>query len=397
MSLDSIPEPQGASGGGDTARPLSGPPRILVVDDEPGVQNAVRRILARRYQISVADDAPQALELLAASDHDLAIVDIRMPGMNGFELLKAIKAAHPDTEVIIMTGSISNPEEKLVEALRERAFYFINKPFERTVLETLVERCLDRQRLERQNRAYTRLLEADLEQARAFQHMLLPRHFPRLPGLRGAVRYEASERLSGDFYDFYDLGARRLGVLIADVAGHGVSAALYTGILKSELHVAREEFERPEKLFEDISERLRRVARQRYITAQLLLLDLESRQLRWVNAGHPGFIDSAGDSAESTGPPLGMLPGARYEVHTRKLPAGERLLLYTDGVSEAMRAGGVDFGLERVRDHFRQTRKNSPELVVEGLLGAAREFAGRSQLEDDATAIVLEIALELED
>src|SRR4029079_6089214 len=101
MSLH-IPEPQDAPGGGDTARHLSGPPRILVVDDEPGVQNAVRRILARRYSISVADDAPQRLQLLAASDHDLAIVDIRMPGMNGFELLKAIKAAHPDTEVIIM-------------------------------------------------------------------------------------------------------------------------------------------------------------------------------------------------------------------------------------------------------------------------------------------------------
>jgi serine phosphatase RsbU (regulator of sigma subunit) len=188
-----------------------------------------------------------------------------------------------------------------------------------------------------------------------------------------------------------------LGVLIADVSGHGVSAALYTGMLKSEMHVGREAFEHPERLFQDISARLRRVARHRYVTAQLLLLDLESRQLRWVNAGHTGFIDIDGASSESTGPPLGMLPGAQYEVRGRSLVAGERLLLYTDGLSEAMRADGADFGLDRIRDHSRTTRKQSPGLAVEGLLSAVREFSGRPQFEDDATAIILEIDLELED
>jgi CheY-like chemotaxis protein len=283
-----------------TPQPAS-PARILIVDDEPGVQNAARRILARRYQVAVADSGPQALEVLEREPQDLAIVDVRMPGMTGFELLKAIKTLHPDTEVIIMTGSISNPEEKLVEALRERAFYFINKPFERTVLETLVERCLDRQRLERENREYTAVLEADLEQARAFQRMLLPKGQPRGAGLRGAVRYEPSEMLSGDFYDFYDLGSSRVGILIADVSGHGVSAALYTGMLKSELHVGAEEFEQPDLLFQSISERLRSVVRNRYVTAQLLLIDLATRRMRWVNAGHPGFIGQDGSSAESTG------------------------------------------------------------------------------------------------
>ena len=206
--------------------------RILVVDDEPGIQRTTQRILERRYHVRLASSGSEALAILDDEPYDLAIVDVRMPGMNGFELLKRIKAQHPDTEVIIMTGSVSNPEEKLVEALRERAFYFINKPFEKAVLEILVERCLERQRLERENRVHTLALEEDLERARAFQRILLPDWFPRVAGLRGDVVYEPSARLGGDFYDFFTLGPARFGMVLADVAGHGVQAALFTGMLK---------------------------------------------------------------------------------------------------------------------------------------------------------------------
>jgi phosphoserine phosphatase RsbU/P len=364
--------------------------RVLVVDDEPGVLHAARRILARHYSVSGASSGAEALEILAREPHDLAIVDVRMPGMNGFELLKAIKNAHPDTEVIIMTGSISNPEEKLVEAIRERAFYFINKPFEKAVLETLVDRCLERQRLERTNRTYTEALERDMEQARAFQRMLLPRSFPHRPGLRGDVCYVPSERLSGDFYDFFELGSSRIGVLIADVSGHGVSAALYTGMVKSEMHSVPREFDHPEKLFASINDKLCTVVRSRYVTALLLLLDLEERRVRYVNAGHPGLLTGDGQSWDSTGPPLGMLPGAHYDIVDVDLASRDRLLLYTDGLSESLRSDGADFGLERIREVFLNTRTLLPDRAVEEIVEAARRFGGQPTFADDATAILLE-------
>jgi sigma-B regulation protein RsbU (phosphoserine phosphatase) len=367
------------------------PARILVVDDEPGVLHVARRILARRYTVTGASSGPEAIEILAREPYDLAIVDVRMPTMNGFELLKVIKNAHPDTEVIIMTGSISNPEEKLVEAIRERAFYFINKPFEKAVLETLVERCLERQRLERVNRAYTELLERDLEQARAFQRMLLPKFFPRIPGLRGEVCYVPSERLSGDFYDFFEVGSMRLGVLIADVAGHGISAALYTGMVKSEMHSVPEEWDSPAALFQRINDKLCTFVRSRFVTALLLLLDLETRRARYVNAGHPGVLTRDGRTWDSTGPPLGMLPGGRYEVAELPIAAGERLLLYSDGVSEALRPDATDFGLERLREVFATTRGLPPDRAVTEIVEAARRFTGRETLVDDATAIVLQL------
>lgn len=366
--------------------------RILVVDDEPGLQNTVRRILARNHEVSVASSGPEALAILAHTPHDLAIVDVRMPGMNGFEVLKAIKASHPDTEVIIMTGSISNPEEKLVEALREQAFYFIAKPFEKIVLETLVERCLERQRLEREKRDWTQTLERDIEQARRFQRMLLPRAFPRVPHLRGDVVYAPSEILSGDFYDFFELGRSRVGVLIADVSGHGVSAALYTGMVKSEMLSVRDEFEHPEALFASINERLGVTARRRrHVTALLLILDTETRRLRYVNAGHPGFFTSTGGAWESTGPPLGMLEGATYEVGEAVLAREERLFLYTDGILEAMRPDGTEFGFDRIRTAFDATRGLLPDVAVMETVNAARRFTGSEEFADDATAIVLEL------
>lgn len=366
--------------------------RVLVVDDEPGLQNTVRRILGRSHEVSVASSGPEALQLLAHTPHDLAIVDVRMPGMNGFEVLKAIKSAHADTEVIIMTGSISNPEEKLVEALRERAFYFIAKPFEKVVLETLVERCLERQRLEREKRDWTQTLERDLEQARRFQRMLLPRAFPRVPHLRGDVVYTPTEILSGDFYDFFELGRSRVGVLIADVSGHGVSAALYTGMVKSEMLSVRDEFDHPEVLFAGINERLGVTARRRrHVTALLLVLDAETRRLRYVNAGHPGFFTSKGTAWDSTGPPLGMLDGASYEVREAELAPDERLFLYSDGILEAMRPDGTEFGFDRIRDAFDATRGLPPDAAVAEVVNAARRFTGSETFGDDATAIVLEL------
>jgi len=366
------------------------PARILVVDDEPGIQRSAQRILARHHRVTLASSGVEALEILERSPQDLAIVDVRMPGMDGFEVLRAIKASHHNTEVIIMTGSISNPEEKLVEALRERAFYFISKPFEKTVLETLVDRCLERQRLERSNQRYVTSLETDLEKARTFQRLLLPRSFPRIRGVRGDVIYQPSERLGGDFYDFFQLGTARLGVLIADVAGHGVQAALFTGMLKSEMRAVFDDSETPERLFQRINDRLAPVMRNQYITAVLAILDFEARSMRYVSAGHPAFFSGSGTAYESTGTPLGMIGGWSYESRLVDLRKRDRFFLYTDGLSESQRPDGEEFGEDRLREVFLETPFGAPDKALEHVLEASKAFARRVDFEDDATAMVLE-------
>jgi sigma-B regulation protein RsbU (phosphoserine phosphatase) len=221
--------------------------------------------------------------------------------------------------------------------------------------------------------------------------MLMPRGFPRLPGLQGAVHYEPSQRLSGDFYDFHDVGRGRLAVLIADVSGHGVSAALYTGMVKSEMLAVRDEPDHLDMLFASINERLGVSVRRRYVTALLVLLDVKRRRARYVNAGHPSFFTADGRTWESTGPPLGMLAGAAYEVREVALQPDDRLLLYTDGLSEAMRDDGDEFGVERVREAFLAARAQPPQAAVEAVVAAARRWSQHDAFEDDATAVVLQL------
>ena len=117
--------------------------RILVVDDEPGMVRAVERVLGAAHRVIGSESSAQALALAHEFNPDLVILDIRMPELDGFELMVRLKANHPDVDVILMTGSVDDLDQKLIRAIRERAFYFIQKPFDREVLHALVDRCLE--------------------------------------------------------------------------------------------------------------------------------------------------------------------------------------------------------------------------------------------------------------
>src|SRR3954453_7851656 len=198
---------------------------ILVVDDDPGILRAVARILGRRHRVTCVSSGAAALVEAARLRPDLAVVDIRLPEMTGFEVTQALKATLPDVDVILMTGDSEDPDETLIRAIDEGAFYFIQKPFDRRVLLTLVTRCLELRRLRGERERYLRRVEKELEEARQFQLSLLPPPHLKLPGLSIAARYLACNELAGDFYDYVAAGADAVALLIADVVGHGTSAA----------------------------------------------------------------------------------------------------------------------------------------------------------------------------
>src|SRR4029079_13754941 len=151
------------------------PARILVVDDEPGMLRAVERVLGESYHVIGARRAGEALAMAGEFQPQLAIVDIRMPDIDGFELMARLKARLPSLDVILMTGSVDELDEKLVRAIRSAAFYFIQKPFDREVLRTLVERCIELRRRREDHHQTLKRLETEMAEARAFQHSLLPR------------------------------------------------------------------------------------------------------------------------------------------------------------------------------------------------------------------------------
>src|SRR5262249_35390109 len=130
------------------------PSRILVVDDEPGLLRAVDRVLGGEHQLIGCRSSRDALSVAAEFSPDLAIVDIRMPDLDGFELMARLNTRFPDLDVILMTGSVDDRDEKLIRAIRSPAFFFIQKPFDREVLKTLVDRCLELRWRRQEHRRY---------------------------------------------------------------------------------------------------------------------------------------------------------------------------------------------------------------------------------------------------
>src|SRR5262249_22713543 len=229
------------------------PARILVVDDEPGMVRAVERVLGGEYQVAGTQRSREALAMAEDFRPDLAIVDIRMPDLDGFELMARLKARFPAVDVILMTGSVDDLDEKLVRAIRSPAFYFIQKPFDREVLKTLVERCVELRWRREDHRQNLKRLETEISEARVFQQSLLPEREARVNGVSICCRYTPCSALGGDLYDYADAGAGRTAVLIADVSGHGVSAAMLTGIVKSAFHLAHVDGFEPDAVVRRVS------------------------------------------------------------------------------------------------------------------------------------------------
>jgi phosphoserine phosphatase RsbU/P len=368
--------------------------RILIVDDDPGILRAAARILGRRHQVVTAASGEAALEEARALQPDLAIVDIRLPAMNGFEVTRALKAAHPDVEAILMTGNAEEPDETLIRAIDERAFYFIQKPFDRRVLLTLVNRCLELRELREQREQFLRRVERELEEARQFQLSLLPPTGMELPGLSIAARYLACNELAGDIYDYVEAGDGAVAVLIADVVGHGTSAAMMTGVVKAAFRASHVDGFEPMAVVDRVKEGIRDFDPSRFVTLCCARIDPRRGELRYVNAGHPEPIIRSGAARpillDSTGP---ILSSALFDIPceqaTATLGPGDSLLLYTDGVTESHGPGGM-FGQERLVTAIMGGRRGAD--LLDALLSEVVAFSNSPSNQDDITLLALDLA-----
>ena len=359
--------------------------RILVVDDEPGMLRAVDRVLSRDHHVVGTRLSRDALSMAGDLDPELAIVDIRMPDLDGFELMAQLKTRFPALDVILMTGSVDDLDEKLVRAIRSPAFYFIQKPFDRDVLRTLVERCLELRWRREEHRLNVQRLEMELAEARAFQQSLLPNREMTLNRVAVCCRYIPSSALGGDLYD-YAASSGRTALLIADVSGHGVSAAMLTGIVKSAFHASHVEAFEPLAVVQRVSMGLAAFSPDRFVTMVAALVSPEERQLRYVNAGHPPVALWGGAREplwlHSTGPLVSpVLTTSTWEAPVVPIHEGDHLLLYTDGISESL-ADDHGRAEERFATIIDRASDGGAPLLDTILADVQKELAGRPQSDD---------------
>ncbi len=370
------------------------PARILVVDDDAGMRRMAERVLARLYDVETIDGATRALARLQESHFHVALIDVQLIDGDGYTLCQRVRDLRPETDVILMTGSLSEPDEKLFLSLEKEAFYFLFKPFERRVLLALVSRCLQLQKERKAKEEHARELAEDLERARQFQSSLMPREALDEDGWTLEGRFQPCDALGGDFYVSLINRDGTISFAIADVVGHGVSAAMYSGMLLSVLDAARRRHPDPAEVLPELTSGIDFFEASRY--ASLLYGRLfPDGKLRYFNAGHPPAIwqrrDGTFEELETTGVILSsLLPHDATRVREIQVEPGERILTFTDGVYEVRdpsdreyeRAGVVEF----MRNHVDPSVPNT----LDRLLDDVRNHCAGRPFDDDVTILLIE-------
>jgi sigma-B regulation protein RsbU (phosphoserine phosphatase) len=369
--------------------------RILVVDDDPGLRRTLVRILEPPYRVEAVAGTGEALARVEAGTFDLALLDVRLKDGDGYTLCKALRQRRPQMDVILITGSISEPDEKLFRSLEEGAFYFLFKPFDRRVLLALVERCLRLQRERFAKERYASELAADLERARRFQQSLVPKEPVEALGWRVEGRLLTCEALGGDFY-VAQVDGEGLVVAVCDVVGHGVSAAMYAGMLRSTLGAAWRRGADPERVGRELLAGIDFLEGATCATLAYALL-LPDGRVRLFSSGHPSLLglrangEGRIEPIASTGPLLHSLfrdrpPGTREVT----LAPGDRLLALTDGAFEVRNPADQELGLPRLEAAFAALRSRPSGEILDALLGEVLAHGAGRPLADDVTLVLIE-------
>jgi phosphoserine phosphatase RsbU/P len=239
-------------------------------------------------------------------------------------------------------------------------------------------------------------LERELRLARETQESMLPRVLPRLAGFDIGARMIAAHMVGGDFYDLFPLSPNRLGVVIGDVSGKGMPAALFMALVSSLLRAeALRDDTTPEQVLRIVNRHLlSRDAHSMFVTVLYGVLCHETREFAFVRAGHELPLLLAADGALLTptmgrGHVLGLFPHPVLDMQTVQLPPGGTLLLYTDGVNEAMDAGSQLFGPERIVATVRGARAASAQQLCDQLVQAVTAYRGTAAQADDITLVAV--------
>jgi phosphoserine phosphatase RsbU/P len=245
-------------------------------------------------------------------------------------------------------------------------------------------------------------INKELEIARRIQSSTLPQSIPNLRGLEIAARYAPMSAVAGDFYDFLFVDDRRLGILVADVTGHGVPAALIASMLKVAFAGQAAQAHDPARVLAGLNRSLCGKFEEHFVTAAYLFVDLEKSLLHYSAAGHPPLLLASGAPGsvreiEENGLMLGTFPEAAYSSVEIRVGPGDRCLLYTDGVFEAKNAAQEEFGKSRCKE-FLETQRDMPaarfaDTLLESIAGFSGHNSARAQ-EDDITLLVLDFQKE---
>jgi len=379
---------------------------ILIVDDEEMVLSSLRGLymLQTSYQVLEAGDPRKALEDLSRTRVDLVISDFLMPQMNGIEFLKEVKKVQPETLRVLLTGYAD--KENAIKAINDVGLYhYLEKPWDNEALLSIVRNGLKekslRQKLGEKVKELDSLMtrheaiERELEMAARVQKSLLPRDFPVLDGYRFANLYQPSAEIGGDFFDLAPIEGGVV-LLVSDVIGHGVQAALSTMLLKGVFREAVSLNDDPVALLEDMNRRLHSVLPTgMYAAAAAFAIRAGSEEIAFANAGlpYPFVLRKSGrlDEIVLSGPPLGLFERDVIPFESRTIVAGsgDVLLAGSDGIGSIDNGDGALFEDLELRSVLAGLAGNDGETVIRETMKRAMAFGNEAPLPDDVNMVAV--------
>lgn len=332
---------------------------VLVVDDnEMNRDMLARRLVRQGHTVELAVDGLDGLRKLHDGDFDLVLLDIMMPEMNGYELLGRLRASERFRQLPVILISALDDHDSVIKGIELGADDHLPKPFNPHILRARVGASLAKKRLRDRERLHARALEREIDIARDIQAGFLPARLPQPPGWELAACFAPARQVGGDFYDAFALRDGRLVVVVADVCGKGVGAALFMALFRSLLRAQGERLlaaggDRDaalQALLASTNDYIARThdAANMFATMFVGVVDPADGSLAYVNGGHeaPAITGAAGIRTRlaPTGPAVGMLPDAAFGVAHEALAQGETLLVFTDGATDARDPAGTMFG-----------------------------------------------------
>ena len=338
---------------------------ILIVDDTPINIGVISGALKESFATKVATSGEKALAIASGKDKpDLILLDILMPEMDGYEVCRRLKA-NPDTRdipVIFLTSQTEAEDE--TKGFEVGAVDYIHKPFSAAVVKARVRTHLMLREAHAQIARQLVEINTELEMARQIQLSILPSSTPKISGLDIVARYIPMTSVAGDFYDFIVVDEKHLGILIADVSGHGLPAALIASMLQVALTAQARHVSEPGKVLAGLNQALCGKFQHNFVTAAYVYVDLEKNILKYGGAGHPPLLlwrKSTGSSSQllENGLIMGQFEEATYDSLQVPIEPGDRFFLYTDGILETTNPAEEEFGTERFMK-FMETNNKLP-------------------------------------
>ncbi len=369
---------------------------ILLVDDQPAnLQVLLQTLEGLGCKLLVAKNGEAALTIAQKARPDLILLDIMMPGIDGFEVCRRLKADPATEEIPVIFLSALDETADKVRGLQLGAVDYVAKPFQPEEVIARVNTHLIIHRLGREVQKQRDELEHELQVVAQLQRDLLPEQLPQVDGLNLAVYYETSRYAGGDYYDVAELPDGRLAILVADAEGHSapgtVMMAMTCALFRS-CSTCREE---PDQLLSTINENLCKVNKESFVTAIYGVYDTRRRTLRMARAGHPLPILYRSSEKKAMEVPCDGVFAMGWDLYHQvpvteiQLEPGDRLLFYTDGVTERFNEQLELYGDERLLQQLETADSGDPAEILKWIVDDLTRFAGARPADDDQAMLII--------